>query len=130
MILLMHNHLGTSYLCVTLLSNLIYLAFRELVSLRVGCVTMWSRGSHHSVSELGSINQVISFWNFRFLLIPQKKFLTVQFLLLLDFAAYKKKISYFKWKPEGRSEQNMNACYPVDIVRYLCCYIYVIFTFQ
>jgi hypothetical protein len=32
--------LGTSYLCVTLLlSNLIYLAFRELVSLRVGCVT-------------------------------------------------------------------------------------------
>ena len=32
--------LGTSYLCVTLLSNLIYFAFRELVSLRVGCVTM------------------------------------------------------------------------------------------
>ena len=24
-----------------------YLAFRELVSLRVGCVTMWSWGSHH-----------------------------------------------------------------------------------
>jgi hypothetical protein len=32
--------LGTSYLCVTLLSNLIYLAFRELVSLRVGYVIM------------------------------------------------------------------------------------------
>ena len=52
---------------------------------------MWSRGSHHLVSELGSINQVISFWNFCFLLIPQKtNFLNVQFLLLLDFAAYKK----------------------------------------
>ena len=41
--------LGTSYLCVTLLSNLIYLASRELVSLRVGCVTMWSRGSHQVI---------------------------------------------------------------------------------
>ena len=30
----------------TLLSNLIYLAFWELVSLRVSCVTTWSRGSH------------------------------------------------------------------------------------
>ena len=29
---------GTSYLCVTLLSNLIYLAFQELVSLCVGYV--------------------------------------------------------------------------------------------
>jgi hypothetical protein len=55
----------------------------------VGCVTTWSRGSHHLVSELASINQVISFWNFCFLLFPQK-FLSVQFLLLLDFAAYKK----------------------------------------
>jgi hypothetical protein len=27
------------YLCVTLLSNLIYLAFQELVSLHVGCMT-------------------------------------------------------------------------------------------
>ena len=90
--------LGTSYLCVTLVSNLIFLAFRELVSLRVGCVTTWSRGSHHLVSELGSINQVISFWNFRFLLFPQKKFLSIQFLLLLIFAAYqKKKNSYFIW---------------------------------
>jgi hypothetical protein len=33
------NDLGTSYLCVTLLSYLIYLTFRELVSLRVGCMT-------------------------------------------------------------------------------------------
>jgi len=39
---------------------LIYLAFQELVSLHVGCVTTWSRGSHHLVSELGFINQVIS----------------------------------------------------------------------
>jgi len=92
--------LGTSYLCVTLVSNLIFLAFRELVSLRVGCVTTWSRGSHHLVSELGSINQVISFWNFRFLLFPQKKFLSIQFLLLLIFAAYQKKkivISFGFW---------------------------------
>jgi len=28
------------YLYVTLLSNLIYLTFRELISLRVGCMTM------------------------------------------------------------------------------------------
>jgi hypothetical protein len=86
-------------LCHTVvLSNLIYLAFRELVSLCVGCVTMWSRGLRHLKLELGSINQVIYFWNFRFLLFPQK-FLSVQFLLLLDFAAYqyKKKIGYFIW---------------------------------
>jgi hypothetical protein len=92
--------LGTSYLCVTLVSNLIFLAFQELVSLRVGCVTTWSRGSHHLVSELGSINQVISFWNFHFLLFPQKKFLSIQFLLLLIFAAYQKKkivISFGFW---------------------------------
>jgi len=42
------------------------------MSLRVGCVTTWSWGSHHLVSELGTINQVISFWNFHFLLFPQK----------------------------------------------------------
>jgi hypothetical protein len=41
------------------------------------------------VSEFGSINQVISFWNFCFLLFLQK-FLSVQFLLLLDFTAYQK----------------------------------------
>jgi len=46
---------------------------------------------HHLVSELGSINQVISFQNFYFLLIPQK-FFNIQILLLLEFAAYKKKI--------------------------------------
>jgi hypothetical protein len=43
-------------------SNLIYLAFRELMSLCVGCVITWSRGSHHSVSKFGSINQVVSFY--------------------------------------------------------------------
>jgi hypothetical protein len=32
--------LVTSYIYVTLLSNLIDLAFQELMSLRVGCVTM------------------------------------------------------------------------------------------
>jgi hypothetical protein len=53
------------------------------------CLDRITRGSHYLVSELGSINQVISFWNFRFLLFPQK-FLSVQFLLLLDFAAYQK----------------------------------------
>jgi hypothetical protein len=42
-------YLGTSYLCVTLLSNLIYLAFRALVSFRVGRVTMWSQGSHQGI---------------------------------------------------------------------------------
>jgi hypothetical protein len=65
-------------------------AFRDQISiLIVGCVTTWSRGSHHLVSELGFINQVISFWNFCFLLIPQK-FLGIKFLLLLDFVAYQK----------------------------------------
>ena len=38
---------ASSYLCVTLLSNLIYLVFWELVSLHVDCVTTCSRGSHH-----------------------------------------------------------------------------------
>jgi hypothetical protein len=57
------------------------------------CDHVWSRGSHQLVSDLGSINQVISFWNFCFLLFPQK-FLSVQFLLLLEFAAYKKKLLF------------------------------------
>jgi hypothetical protein len=65
-------------------------AFQNQISiLIVGCVTTWSRDLHQLVSELDSINHVISFWNFRFLLFPQN-FLIVQFLLLLDFAAYKK----------------------------------------
>jgi hypothetical protein len=81
--------LGTSYLCVALLSNLIYFAFRELVHLRGGCGTTGSWGLHHLVSELGSINQIIPFWNFRFLLFPQK-FLSVQFFLLLKFVINKK----------------------------------------
>jgi len=42
--------LGKSYLCVTILSNLIYLAFWELMSLRVGCLTACSRGSHQICS--------------------------------------------------------------------------------
>ena len=96
LIVLVPRYKLSSYLCVTLPSNLIYLAFRELVSLHVGCVTMWSWGSHHLVSELGSINQVISFWNFRFLFFPQKKkFHSVQFLLLLIWYHIRKKKSNF-----------------------------------
>jgi hypothetical protein len=34
---------------------------------------------------------------FHFLLFPQKKKASVQFLLLLDFAAYQKKNCYFIW---------------------------------
>jgi hypothetical protein len=37
------------------------------MSLRVGCLTACSRGSNHLVSELGSINQVISFYFLYFL---------------------------------------------------------------
>jgi len=29
-----------------------------------------------------------------------------------------------KKKLEGRSKRNMNACYPVEIIRYSYCYIY------
>ena len=54
----------------TLLSNLIYLAFQELVSLRVGCLIACSRGSHHLLSKLSSCNQVISFLNCCFSLFP------------------------------------------------------------
>jgi len=79
---------GTFPLCHTPIRPI--LAFQNQISiLIVGCVTTWSRDLHQLVSELDSINQVISFWNFRFLLFPQN-FLIVQFLLLLDFAAYKK----------------------------------------
>ena len=65
----------------------------EIVSLRVGCVTMWSRGSHHFVSKLGSIYQVISLCNFHsccFCKKKIKKFLGVQFLFLFDFCSISK----------------------------------------
>jgi hypothetical protein len=38
--------LDTSYLCVTLLSNLIYLAFQELVSSRDHVITRFTSGVH------------------------------------------------------------------------------------
>jgi hypothetical protein len=92
--------LGTSYLCVTLLSNLISLAFRELVSLRVGCVTMWSWGSHHLVSELGSINQVISFWIFSFLVVSAKTSLVSNFFFSLILQHIKKIVISFGFCPK------------------------------
>jgi hypothetical protein len=52
--------LGTSYLCVTILSNPIYLAFREL-SLRVGCLTACSRGSHQICSLRHLPHNLLSF---------------------------------------------------------------------
>jgi len=62
---------------------------RNLMSLRVGCLTACSRGSYHLVLKPNSINKVISCWNFCFLLISQK-ILSVQFLRLIEFAAYQK----------------------------------------
>jgi len=78
---------------VIFLSNLIYLAFRELVSLDVGCLTACSRGSHHLVSESGFITQLYP--SKIFVSCFHKKFLSVQFLLLLEFAAYKKNLFHF-----------------------------------
>jgi hypothetical protein len=54
-------------------------------------MTMWSQDSHHLVSELGSINHVISFCIFVSCCF-HNKFLSVQCLILLEFATYKKKI--------------------------------------
>jgi hypothetical protein len=56
--------LGTSYLCVTLLSNLIYLDFRELVFLHVGCVTTWSRDLHH-FSRRRNLERPVDIWEIR-----------------------------------------------------------------
>jgi hypothetical protein len=66
-----------NYICVTLLSNLIYLAFRELVSLCVGCLTACLRDLHHLVSKLDSINQVISFYFLFFCLYLPRQFFFV-----------------------------------------------------
>jgi hypothetical protein len=68
----------------------------NLMSLRVGCLTACSRGSHHLVLEPNSINKVISCWNFRFLLIS-KKIHSVQFVILIEFAAYQKIKKLFRY---------------------------------
>jgi hypothetical protein len=65
---------------VVLQSNLIYLAFWELVSLCVGCLTACSSGLHHLVLELGSINQVISFYFLYFCFNLPRQFFCVVFV--------------------------------------------------
>ena len=98
---------STSYLCVTLLSNLIYLAFRELVSLRVGCVTMWSRGLHQIWQWLSSNLSIIfssqacfakrklSLILMIFLIIYKKECV----LFNLKWIRWKKKVWAYPWTP-------------------------------
>jgi hypothetical protein len=85
--------------------------------LRVGCVTMWSRGLHLLVSELGSINQVLSFWNFCFLLFPQKIplcpissspwFYSILKKIVILFGYCPKYISSIKKRKKNRSKRRL-----------------------
>ena len=92
---LSHQHTHTKCSKRSLLIWIVYQTWFTWLS-RNWCLCLWfawSQGLHHLLSKLGSINLVISFWNFRFFVVSAQ-ILSVQFLLPLDFSAYKK-ICYF-----------------------------------
>jgi hypothetical protein len=73
---------------VTHLSNLICMAFRESVCLCVGCVTTWSRGSHHIHSTCISWKMSWNSWTWliavlKSTILKYKNLLTMNFFFIL-----------------------------------------------